>query len=154
MSNVDIISRVFPRAFEVNTLLGIFSAKRVPEFPTEEIHVFDPAGNQVARLGLESNLSSVYNIIVTGGGFYQFGRDRNSGRNWICKGVGRLLCLTERSWRKFIISDGADQIAEFSKHLLTNDYAAKIFNDADLKLVICIVLALNESEYVGPFNQT
>ena len=126
-----------------------FFTKRVPNLPNDEILILNDSGDQVARLGLESLLRSVYNIIMRGGGFYQFGRDGNSERAWICKGEGKLLCISERSWRKFSISDGAEETASFSKDWLVNDYAVKVFNDSDLKLVICIVIALNESEYVG-----
>jgi uncharacterized protein YxjI len=149
MLEVRFSSRVFTSGFDISTPLGGFSTKGAPDFPIGEILVLDHAGNQVARLGLESFLSSVYNIIITGGGFYQFGRDGNSKRTWTCKGEERLLCLSERNWRKFFISEGTQEIAEFSKAWYTSDYAVSVSNDADLKLVICIIIALNESENPG-----
>jgi hypothetical protein len=124
-----------------------FSAKRVPLSPTGEILIFNISKNQIARLGLESFLSGIYNIFITGGGFYQFGRDNVLRRTWICKGEGKLLHVSERSWRRFFISDGIQEVAECSKAWLTNDYAIRILDDADLKLVVCIFIALNQCEY-------
>ena len=115
--------------------------------------MLDHTGNQVARLGLESLLSSVYNIIITGGGFYQFGRDGKLKRTWTCKGEERLLCLSEPSRRRFFISEGTQEIAEFSKAWYASDYVVSVSNNADLKLMICIVIALNESENPGSTAQ-
>jgi hypothetical protein len=151
--DVQIISRVFPQGIEIHTPLGVFSTKRVPDLPTEEILILNHSEDQVARLGLEPTIfSRVYNIVITGGGFYQFCRDGNSGRTWNCKGEERLLCLSERSWRKFSISEGAEEIAVFSKAWCASDYKVRVSNDTDWKLVTCIVIALNESENVGSFT--
>jgi hypothetical protein len=154
--SIEVISRVFLRGFEISTPLGCFSTKRVPDLPTEQILILDPSGNQAARLGLESStcrglgsfFSGVYNIIIIGGGFYQFGRDDKSRRAWICKGEDKLFRISERNSRKFLISDGTEGIADFSKARYASDYAVRVLNDADWKLVICIVIALDECERV------
>jgi uncharacterized protein YxjI len=145
--NVRINSRIFPRGFNISTPVESYTAKRVPLSPTGEILITNISGNQIARLELESFLSNVYNIIITGGEFYQFGRDKTSRRTWICKGEEKLLRVSERSWRKFFISDGTQDVAVCSKAWFTNDYTVRVFNNADLKLVICIFIALNECEY-------
>ena len=152
MLGIRISSRVFSKGFDINTPVGSFSAKWVPHLPTEEILILNHSGNQVARLGLESFLSGTYNIIITGGGFYQFGRDDNSGRAWICKGEGKLLRISERKRRRFFISDGTEEIADCSKAWYTNDYAIRIINDTDLKLVVCIFIALNVCEHETPLT--
>ncbi len=151
MPNVGIRSRAFSRGFDISTPVESFSAKRVPLSPTAEILVSDNSGNQIARLELDSFLSSVYNIIIPGGGFYQFGRDNKSRRTWTCKGEGKLLRISERSRRRFFISDGAEEIADCSKAWFTNDYAIRVFNDADLRLVVCIIITLSVCEHEAPF---
>ena len=81
-------------------------------------------------------------LLISGGGFYQFGRDKNSNRTWLCRGEGRTLQVSEDSSRRFVIADEAQKIAECSKARFINDYAITAFNEAELKLVICIFLAL------------
>lgn len=46
-----------------------------------------------------------------------------------------------------MIADEAQKIAECSKARFTNDYAITAFNEAEMKLVICIFLALCLSEH-------
>ena len=147
MLNVRISSRVFSKGFDISTPMGIFSAKRVALSPTGEILISNPSGNQIARLELESFLSSVYNIIITGGGFYQFNRENKSRRNWICKGEGRLLRVSELSKRRFSISDGDLQIADCSKARFTNNYTIRILDDTELKVVVSIFVALSVCEH-------
>jgi len=150
--NVRISSRVFSRGFEIGTPVESLSARRVPLSPPGEILISNPSGNQIARLELESFLSSVYNIIISGGGFYQFGHDDKSRRTWTCKGEGKLFCIEERGKRSFVVSDGDEEIADCSKDWLANDYAIRVFNDADLKLVVCIFIALSVSEHEPSFT--
>ena len=147
MLNVRISSRVFPRGFDISTPIESFSAKRIPLSLTGEILISNLSGNQIARLELESYIHKVYNIIITGDGFYQFNRDNKSKRTWTCKGEGKLLYISERRWRKFSISDGAQDIAACSKAWYANDYTIRVFNDEDMKLVICIFVALSVCEH-------
>lgn len=151
MLNVLISSRVFSAGYDISTPVGIFSAKRVFLSSTEEILISDISGNQIARLGVESFFSRVYNIIISGGGFYQFDRDVKARRTWTCKGEGRLLSLSERSKRRFFISDGAQEIAEGKKAWYTRDYAIKVSSDADLRLVVCIFIALSLREHQSSY---
>jgi uncharacterized protein YxjI len=151
--NVRISSRVFSNRFDIATSEETISAKKVPLSPLGEIHLSNTSGTQIARLGLESFLSSVYNIIISGGGFYQFGRDQNSKRTWLCKGEGRTLQISQDK-RRFVITDEALKIAECSKARFTNDYAITVFNEEELKLVICIFLALCLCEHQSTYVPT
>lgn len=143
MLDVAISSRVFSSGFDIKTTMGVLSAKKVLLSPTGEIRILDDSANQIARLEVENLLSSVYNVIITGGGFYQFGRDGNSSRTWTCKGEGRLLRVSEKSNRRFLLSEEAQKIAECSKSRFFTDYKVRVFNDADLKLAICVFIALS-----------
>lgn len=57
--------------------------------------------------------------------------------------VGRWFSTKYR----FAISDGAQAIAEFSRTLFSNRYEVNLLKVEDLKLVICIVIALTVSEH-------
>jgi uncharacterized protein YxjI len=138
---------MFSSGFEIKTPVGIFSVKKVRLSPTGEIRILDASANQIARLELEGIFSSVYNIIINGGGFYQIGRDGNSSRTWICKGEGKLFRISEKSNRRFFVTEEAHEIAECSKSRFSNDYEVKVFNDADLKSVMCAFIALNLLEH-------
>jgi hypothetical protein len=145
--DATISSRAFSSGFEIKTPGEVFSAEKVPLSLSGEIRILNGAGYQIARIEFESFLSSVYNIIMTGGGFYHFGRDRSSGRAWSCKGEGRRFCISEETSRKFLMCEQAQQIAEVSKSRFFRDYQVRVFNDADWKLVMCAFVALVELEH-------
>jgi hypothetical protein len=108
--------------------------------------IFNALGTQIARLEPESFFSNAYNITISGGGFYQFGRDKDGRRTWACKGEGRLLQVSEHRRCRFEITEANQRIAKCSKDRFGNDYAI-LADDPELKLVICIILALSESEH-------
>jgi len=147
MLNVLISSRFFSDGFDIGTPVGEFSTNR--RFRSDECLIFNPSGNQIARVWPGSHASRVYNIIITGGGFYEFGRDKKSRRAWICKGEGKLFSMSKQRKRRFILSDGTQQIAECKKAWWTGDYAITVFDDADLKLVVCIFIAMHLNEHQG-----
>jgi uncharacterized protein YxjI len=147
MLSVRINSRLFSSGFDISTPLENYSAKKVSLFPTGEILISNSSEKQIARVGRKSFLSDVYNIIITGGGFYQFDRDNLTRKTWTCKGEGKLLCISERSRRRFLISEEDQVVAECSKAWFTSDYAIKVFNDAEWKLVVCIFIALSVREH-------
>ena len=147
MLDVAISSRAFTSGFDIKTPVGIFSAEKVRLSPTGEIRILDSSASQIARIEAESFFSSVYNIIITGGGFYQFGRDGDSSQAWVCKGEGKLFRVSLNKGWKFFISEEAQEIAECSRSRFFNDYEVRVFNDADLKVVMCIFIALSQLEY-------
>jgi hypothetical protein len=65
--NLRISSRAFSRGFDIDTPVECLSARRVPLSSTGEILISNPSENQIARLERESFLSSIYNIIISGG---------------------------------------------------------------------------------------
>jgi len=142
----SISSRAFKSGFEIKTPIGNFSANKVRLSPTGEFHIIDDSGNQIARLETEGFFSSVYNIIITGGGGYQFGRSADSSHQWACKGEGKLYRISEKEKRRFELS-AETPIAECSKAPMFNDYQIRVFNDVDLKLAICVFIALSLLEY-------
>jgi hypothetical protein len=145
--DVAISSRAFSSGFDIKTPVGIFSAEKVWLSPTGEIRILNSSAVQIARLETESFFSSDYNIIITGGGFYQFGRDGDSGKAWICQGEGKLFRVSQNKGYQFLISDEAQKIAECSRSRFLNDYEVRVFNEADLKVVTCIFIALSLLEY-------
>ena len=147
MLELAISSRAFSSGFDIKTPLGLFSAKRVPLSPTGEIQILTPSDSQIARLERESFFSGVYNVILSGGGFYQFARDKTSSRTWTCRGEGKLFLISETRSRKFLISENALDVAECTKSRFLNDYEIRVFNDADLNLVICVFIALSVLEH-------
>jgi uncharacterized protein YxjI len=150
--NVQISSRVLSEGYDISTPVGDFSAKKVIFSFTDKFLISDSSGNQIARLGVKSFFSRVYYIVFSGGGFYQFDRDAKAKRTWTCEGEGRLLSLSERSKRRFFISDGSQDIAEGTKTWYARDYAIKVANDSDLRLVVCIFIALSVREYQQSSN--
>jgi hypothetical protein len=135
----------------ISGLLSGHFPQKLPSLPLpSETLVFDPRENQIARIGSGGIASGNYYIIISGGGYYLVGRDKDAKRTWTCKGEGRFLSISEGSKRRFSISDGDQGIAEAKKAWLTEDYAIGIFDDADFKLVVCIFIALSLRENQRP----
>lgn len=151
MLDIKISSRVFSSGFEIRTSAGIFSARKVPFSPTGEVRILSAEGNQVARLEAASLLSSIYNVIITGGGFYQFGREGSSSRSWTCKGEDKLFRISEQIGRRFLVAEEAQEIAECSKSRFFNDYEVRVFKDGDLRLMMCIFIALSLLEHQSTY---
>jgi hypothetical protein len=141
----------FLQWIDISTSLEAFSASKGFLAPTGELLVTDQAGNQIARLGSESSVSGAYDIIITGGGFYHFSRDKKARRTWICKGEGKVFNLSERSTRRYFISDGIQEIAEGKKAWCTRDYAIGVSKTEDFRLVVCIFIALGVDQQGSSF---
>jgi uncharacterized protein YxjI len=94
----------------------------------------------------------MYNIIITGGGFYQFRYSADSKRKWTCEGEGKLFCISEYAKRKFDFSSDTQKIAECSKARFFNDYEIRIFSEADLKLAVCVFIALSLMEHQSTYT--
>jgi hypothetical protein len=67
-----------------------------------------------------------------------------SSRSWARKGEERLFRISEQS---SLASEEAQEIAESSKSRFFNRYEIRVFNDADLKLVMCVFIALSLLEH-------
>lgn len=142
--NVQISSRMFPKGFDITTPLENFYARWSPY---GELLISNASGTQIARLGKESFFGNFLNhIIISGGGFYQFFPGKHSSRLWGCRGEGRLLHVSEHKGRRFEIADETHKIAECSTAWFDSDYSITVADKAELKLVICIFLALRLSE--------
>ena len=155
-------SRAFSSAIEIRTASGTFKAENVSLSPfSSETRVLDSSGYQVARMQAESYLSSVWTIVITGGGFYQLKDRPDSSRrwfrgwnrgNWICTGEGRTLHISQEDSRTFIVSDDTGEIASCSKSGYLEDYTLAVHNDSDLKLMICIFVWLYRDQLSGDIS--
>ena len=144
--DIKISSRAFSHGFDITTpseaLSGAVS-------PFGELLITNAHGTQIARIAKESILSSVYDIIISGGELYQFVKDKGVKRLWTCSGGGRTIQLRAGKSRHFVVEAGSRKIAECSKEWLTSDYLITLLDEAEFKLVVCIFLALSMTEDRG-----
>jgi hypothetical protein len=143
MCDVLITSAAFSSRFEIKTPVGDFSTKKIP---LEGTCLFNSSGTQIARIQSEGFLGTTCNIVISGGGFYQFACEKTAIRAWTCQGEGKQFRIAEEAARRFIVSDETRQIAEGSKSRFFQDYRLRIFKDADLKLIVCMFVALKLQE--------
>jgi hypothetical protein len=147
--DIRIGSRAFSNGFDITTPAETFTAK---ESPLEGILLYNPVGTQIARVAARSFFGSEWNIVISGGGGYQFCRESFFATNLICKGEGRTIGIHIENvhWfgnaHRFEISEGVQTIAECSRAAFSNDYDVSLVEESDFKLVVCIVLALTMSE--------
>ena len=117
-----------------------------------ELLVFNSVGTQIARVGVESFFSSVYCIFISGGGVYRFQKSGLLKPKWTCEGEGRTLQVIgdiERWFEmknRFLVSEGTQRIAEFSRVPFSNTYEVSLIEDDDWKLIMGIVIGLSMSE--------
>ena len=152
MLTATVTSRAFSSGLEIRTPEATFKTKDVSLSPlSSETRILDSLDNQVARVQAEGFLSDTTDIIITGAGFYQFGSDLKAStgwnhENWICKGEGRTLNISQQNSRSFIVCDDSGEIATCLKPSILNDYTITVRHDSDLKLTICIFVALFRSQ--------
>jgi len=152
MLTATIGPRPFSTGFQIRIDSGTFKTEDVSPRPFfSETHLLDSSGNQIARMWAESLTSNISNIIITGGGFYQFAPDPASSpgwnrESWTCKGEGRSLLIAQNNRRLFIVSEEETEIATSSKTGYLDDYTITVQRDSDLKLLICISVLLIRSQ--------
>jgi hypothetical protein len=145
--DVTIQQRFISNGYEIIAAGETFNAKNIYLSSTGEVQLNNGHGTQVARIELESFFSSIYNIIISGGGFYQFSLDSETKHAWICKGEGEVYRIVDHGKRNFSVDHNDGQIASFSKSLFDNHYCVHVKDETNLKLVLCMVLAQSVSEH-------
>jgi len=113
---------------------------------SRELQLISGYGTHLARIDLAYFLSSAYNIVINGGGFYELERKRGIKHGWVCKGEQETFQIVDHGKRNFSISQGDVTIAEFSKSCFGHQYAVHANEGANVTLVVSMVLALSMSE--------
>src|SRR5260370_6553943 len=104
--DITIKQRLSSNVYEIIALGENYNAKKIPLSPTGEIQLINSYGSHISRIKLASLLSSTYNIIVNGGGFYQFGRNREIKHGLVCKGEQEIFQIVGHRKRKISIMQG------------------------------------------------
>ena len=112
----------------------------------DETHILDPSGEQIARLQRESFFSPAYLIVIGGGSLYRLKRQMIFGSSWTCDGEGRFLRVSKHGGQTYQLSEGAEDIAQWSKPHVFGRYSLRAFGEPDLKLVFCIFVAVRINE--------
>jgi hypothetical protein len=112
--NNDQAANVFERVRDPRARRN-YNAKKIHLSPTSELELINSYGAHLARIELASFLSSAYNIIINGGGFYDFERNREIKHAWVCKGEREIFQIVDHGKRDFSISQGDVQIADSQK---------------------------------------
>ena len=141
--NIKISSRAFSHGFDITTPRETFS---VDVSPFGELLILNVSGTQIARVTKESFLGSVYDVIISGGGFYQINHDKGLKERWTCEGEGKTIHFSKEAGSRFVLEEKALKIAECKRTWFDNDWAITLVDEAQFKLVACIFLVLSLSE--------
>ncbi len=97
-----------------------------------------------------SLLRAKFDFELSDGRIYHFRCEKIWKGVFVCEGAGQRFRLYEHKGLRYSIFQDDQQIAAFTKNRLVigkgNEYDVQMNQDADLVIVVCIVLTINTSE--------
>lgn len=140
--------------YEITTPACIYMARQKPFSWGDNILVTGPRERLVATIRSRfSFFRSKYHYELVDGTSYQFRAEKLLPVVYVCEGPNECYRLYDHKGLNYSIFQGDAQIAAFSKNRITiangNTYDVRVNDDANLLVVICMVLTINASEEGG-----
>jgi hypothetical protein len=142
----------FTSEYDISAPLASYYAKKAFFSFNDKIVLQNTRGTIQARIqGYFSPLRHKHDFnLVQEGRVYRFWCEKIWKQVYICKGNDVTFRLYEHKWLNYSIFQNERQIAAFTKNRLVigrgNTYTIRMDSDADLILVVCLVLTINSSE--------
>lgn len=141
----------FTSEYDISTPQGEFYARKTFFSLTDNLELSNAGGQSVAKIeGEISPLRHKHEFFLTDGRQYQFGREKIWTGVYTCEGNGEIYRLYEHRGLNYSIFKDERQIAAFTKNRVVlgkgNEFDLRLDNDADMVLILCMVLTINSSE--------
>jgi uncharacterized protein YxjI len=138
--------------YDISTPAGDYYARKALMAINDKIQVKSADGSIVANIqGHFSPLRSKHDISMADGRVYIFECEKLLTRVFKCEGGGDVFTLYEHRHLKFSVFKNDGQIAAFSKNLMVlgsgNQYQVRMNSNADVLLIVCMVIAINSIEF-------
>jgi uncharacterized protein YxjI len=142
----------FTSEYDIATPTDNYNARKAILALNDSIEVTKEGGAVAAHIqGHFSPLRSKHDITMTDGRAYAFECEKLLTRVFKCEGGSDAYTLYEHRGLKFSIFKGDVQIAAFTKNLMVigsgNEYQVRMNSDADVLLIVCMVIAINSIEF-------
>jgi uncharacterized protein YxjI len=140
-----------PSQYEIETPGCIYSARKKFFSWNDKLQITAPHGAIVARItGKFSWFRSKYSFELSDGSVYRFCGEKIWKGVFVCEGSEVSFRLYQHKGLNYSIFQNKTQVAAFSKNAVTigsgDQYEIRVNDDANLMVVICIVLAIDLSE--------
>lgn len=129
-----------------------YSARKTIFSFTDKLTLTTAGGREVARIeGEISPLRHKHEFFLSDGRHYHFECEKIWKQVFTCQGNGELYHLYQHKGLNYSIFKGDRQIAAFTKNRVVlgkgNEYDVRMDSDADLIVVLCMVLTINTAEH-------
>jgi uncharacterized protein YxjI len=143
-----------PSQYEIETPGGICSARKKFFSWNDKLQITAPHRAIVARItGKFSCFRSRYSFELSDGSVYRFWGEKIWKGVLVCEGCKERIRLYQHKGLNYSLLQNKTQVAAFSKNAVTigsgDQYEIRVNDDANLIVVICIVLAIDLSENEG-----
>lgn len=144
----------FRSEYEITTPACIYSAKKKFLSWGDKIQVFGPRERITARIRSRFSLFRCkYEFALAEGAVYRFRKKKIWTGVYVCEGPNECFRLYEHKGLNWSVFQNDAQIAAFSKNKVKigkgDRYEIRMNEDANLAVMICLVLAIDASENEG-----
>jgi uncharacterized protein YxjI len=143
-----------PSRYEIETPACIYHATKKWLSLHGKVELFAPRDRLVATIvGKPVFFSASFNFELTDGREYQFWLEKNWRGVYLCEGGEEKFQLYRHKGLDYSIFQAEVQIAAFSKNKITigagDHYDLRLNDDANLVVILCMVLAIDVAESEG-----
>jgi uncharacterized protein YxjI len=141
----------FATEFEISTPILSYSARKAMFSLTDKVDLISENGRTEARIrGHFSPLRQKHDFVLSDGRTFAFQCEKSWKGVYSCVGPQLKLLLYCHRGLKYSIFQNDCQIAAITKNRIVfgkgNEYAVSMNSDADLIVILCIVLTINVTQ--------
>lgn len=144
----------FTAEYDIEIPGGHYSARKAFFAFTDRLKLLDQSGNLLAQIrGGISPIRHRHDFLLADGRLFHFRCEKFWRRVFTCAQDLDAYTLYEHKGLRYSIFHHERQVAAFAKNRITlfkgNTYEIRIDHDADLVLLLCLILTVNSSEQNG-----
>jgi len=149
----------FTAEYDIEVPGGRYYARKAYFSLTDKLKLQDDSGRLLARIrGSISLIRKRHEFLLDDGRAYRFHCEKFWKGVYVCEASQDSYRLYQHKGLRYSIFHNDRQVAAFQKNRIVflngNRYELRMDHDADLVLILCMVLTLNSSEQSGDDNST
>lgn len=141
----------FTSEYDIETPGAMYYARKAVFSLTDHLEI--KQGEQVLAVihGFFSPIRSRHDFVLQNGATYHFQTEKFWKPTYTCEGPDGTYTLYQHKGRRCSIFLGERQVAAFDKNKVVfaggNEYDVRVDSDANLMLILCMVLTINTEDY-------
>lgn len=142
----------FASEFDITAGEATYFARKAVLAFNDHLEIKNDAGQVLATIqGFFSPIRGKHQFVMADQRTYQFQTEKLWKTSYSCVGAGASYTLYQHKGLRCSIFNGNRQIAAFEKNQIAlgsgNEYDIQMDSDADLMVVVCMVLTINSEDY-------